>query len=324
MLRSKIGMSVSAALLLGMVSITGCGNNNSASGNNVQTNSVRGMDGTRLNANAVDRDASFNKMEVSQKLADRVAAMPEVRTANVMVAGKSAYVAVTLDDARGGVHAQSFTDRNPGSLNPALERMNVASETAGLNRMTGMNGTGMNRMTGMNGTTGLNGTTGMIGDRGSVTGTPGMTGTGGSMTGIPGNYTGTGTVGGTALTNPGAYPGNGGNSIYSGDRGMSGRYAGTRPSTSAGMGIRSVTPYSGTGTQTDTTSDVTQGLKDKIADEVKRADTRIQNVYVSANPDFVERANYYADEFRAGHPLRGFAHEFRVMVERIFPTRSGY
>lgn len=37
MLRSKISMSVSAALLLGMVSITGCGDNNSADGNNVQT-----------------------------------------------------------------------------------------------------------------------------------------------------------------------------------------------------------------------------------------------------------------------------------------------
>ncbi|MFD1904389.1 hypothetical protein ACFSQ7_10470 [Paenibacillus rhizoplanae] len=33
----------------------------------------------------------------------------------------------------------------------------------------------------------------------------------------------------------------------------------------------------------------------------------------------MERADYYAREFRAGHPLKGFANEFRIMAERIFP-----
>jgi YhcN/YlaJ family sporulation lipoprotein len=65
-------------------------------------------------------------------------------------------------------------------------------------------------------------------------------------------------------------------------------------------------------------------MKDKIAAVVKKADPSIDNVYVSTNPDFVERADYYAEEFRAGHPLKGFANEFRTMVERIFPARSGY
>ncbi|MNW66150.1 Lipoprotein YhcN precursor [compost metagenome] len=69
---------------------------------------------------------------------------------------------------------------------------------------------------------------------------------------------------------------------------------------------------------------VTRDMKDKIAAEVKKYDKNINNVYVSANPDFVDRANFYAQEFRAGHPLKGFAREFGTMVERIFPTRSGY
>lgn len=41
MMRSKISMSVSAALLLGLVSITGCGTN-TAEKTNVQTKNVRG------------------------------------------------------------------------------------------------------------------------------------------------------------------------------------------------------------------------------------------------------------------------------------------
>lgn len=99
MLRSKISMSVSAALLLGLVSITGCGTN-TAEKSNVQTNSVRGVNDGRIGVNSV-RGGTHNitKMEVSQELADRIAAMPEVRSANVMLAGKSAYVAVTLNDA---------------------------------------------------------------------------------------------------------------------------------------------------------------------------------------------------------------------------------
>lgn len=106
MLRSKISMSVSAALLLGLVSITGCGTN-TAEKSNVQTNSVRGVNDGRIGVNSV-RGGTHNitKMEVSQELADRIAAMPEVRSANVMLAGKSAYVAVTLNDATAGMRAK--------------------------------------------------------------------------------------------------------------------------------------------------------------------------------------------------------------------------
>ncbi|MNN45737.1 Lipoprotein YhcN precursor [compost metagenome] len=86
-------------------------------------------------------------------------------------------------------------------------------------------------------------------------------------------------------------------------------------------GTRTITPYS---TSNVTSNDVTQDLKNKIAAEIKKYNTNIDKVYVSANPDFVNRANFYAQEVRAGHPLTGFAHEFRVMVDRIFPTRSGY
>lgn len=63
------------------------------------------MNDGRINTNSV-RGNAFDKMEMSQELADRIAAMPEVRTANVMIAGKSAYVAVALDRADGGMHVK--------------------------------------------------------------------------------------------------------------------------------------------------------------------------------------------------------------------------
>ncbi|MNI62697.1 Lipoprotein YhcN precursor [compost metagenome] len=77
-------------------------------------------------------------------------------------------------------------------------------------------------------------------------------------------------------------------------------------------------------TSTSTTTDaVTPAMKDKISVEVKRSAPHIDNVYVSANPDFVDRIGGFADQVRAGHPIAGFANEFSTLVERIFPTRSG-
>ncbi|NQX45777.1 YhcN/YlaJ family sporulation lipoprotein [Paenibacillus tritici] len=275
MLRSKFGLSVSAALLVGAISITGCGANNSASNNgNMQTKNVRGADG-RIHVNSVQngmRDNDFGSMEMSKELADRVAAMPEVRSANVIMVGRSAYVAVMLENASGGVHTRNTRDMGTG--------------------------------------------------RGTAAGVPGMTGTGGSMAGIPQNLTGTGTVGGTGTATPGDYLGNGNNGIMSRSNMVDGRHMKRDIDESLGgnIGTRSVTPGNGTAADKDT---LTGEVKDKIAAEVQKGNTYVNNVYVSANPDFVERADYYAREFRAGHPLKGFANEFRIMAERIFPARSG-
>jgi len=325
MLRSKISMSVSAALLLGMVSITGCGDNNSADGNNVQTKNVRKMNDSRINTNSV-RGNAFDKMEMSQELADRIAAMPEVRSANVMIAGKSAYVAVAFDRADGGIHAKGTDNIRPYSYGGGFGN-NTSGMLTGPGRPIGGMDTGMNTGPGMTVNPGVGrGTEPITGNRGrgSVTGNPGMTGTGGSMAGVPKSLTGTGTVGGIGTANPQAYPGNGNNGILS----DSNYVDGTRMkrdidnSMGTGIGIRSVAPNNSNKMTDD--EDVTEEMKDKIAAEVKRYNSGIDNVYVSANPDFVERADFYAQEVRAGHPLKGFANEFRTMVERIFPTRSGY
>ncbi|WP_310830011.1 YhcN/YlaJ family sporulation lipoprotein [Paenibacillus pedocola] len=307
MLRSKLSTSVTAALLLGIVSLTGCGTNNSANSTDVQPNSVRGTHDGRIQVNSVRNNNSYDKMEISQELADRVADMPEVSTANVMVVGTSAYVAVKLDETNGKPNTlgtNKIRTYNNGN--------GFQNNTSGL-----LSGSGRPMSNGMDAGNG-------IGRRGTVNGTPGMTGMGGSMTGVPQSYTGTGTVGGTGTANPEAYPGNGGNGVLS-----SSNYTdGTRmkrdidDSMGTGIGTRSVAPNNSY--QMTDNNDLTTDMKDRIASVVKKQNTGIKNVYVSANPDFVERADYYAQEFRAGHPLKGFAKEFGTMVERIFPTRSGY
>jgi hypothetical protein len=318
MLRSKFGLSVSAALLLGAVSITGCGADNSASDGTVETKSLRGTDG-RIHVNATQNGKSadsFDSMEVSKELADRVAAMAEVRSANVMLVGKSAYVAVLLEDASGGVNAKST-----GGIKPYSYGSTSGSGTSGMLNGVGRPAGGLEAGIGA-GMGGMDNS--MRTGRGTAAGNPGMTGTGGSIAGIPGSLTGTGTVGGTGVADPEDYLGNGNNGIMSRSNLVDGRQMKRDIDESLGnntIGIRSVTPDSGTAaTDNDT---LTQEMKDKIAAEVKKAKTDLENVYVSANPDFVERADYYAQEFRAGHPLKGFANEFRTMVERIFPTRSG-
>ncbi|WP_340004843.1 YhcN/YlaJ family sporulation lipoprotein [Paenibacillus sp. FSL K6-0276] len=343
MMRSKISMSVSAALLLGLVSITGCGTN-TAEKTNVQTNSARGVNDGRIGVNSVPGGTmgthNITKMEVSQELADRIAAMPEVRTANVMLAGKNAYVAVTLNDASTDLRAKGTTSYRAKS-----------STTPHNYGPTGvMSGTGAV-------TNGTNGT-----PRGTVNTVPGTTSTGPASMGI--GTTGVGTHGngttdmGSLGTGTGTHTYNNGPLLNSnGSKHDVNMGIGT--GTGNGMGIRSTTPnytnntngmthknhtnYTNNTTHMNNsthmnnithmnntnntlnmkgTDTVTKEIKAKIAAEVKKHDARIKDVYVSANPDFVERASFYADEVKAGHPIKGFVDEFSTMVERIFPTHN--
>lgn len=70
-------------------------------------------------------------------------------------------------------------------------------------------------------------------------------------------------------------------------------------------------------------NDLTDELKNQIADRVKSMSPSTENVYVSANPDFLGRMQGYADNVRQGHPIHGLVVEFNALVERIFPEPSG-
>ncbi|MGM0846546.1 MAG: YhcN/YlaJ family sporulation lipoprotein [Bacillota bacterium] len=66
--------------------------------------------------------------------------------------------------------------------------------------------------------------------------------------------------------------------------------------------------------------DVTKQIKKKVSQAVKDTEQSIENVYVSSNPDFVERMRGYGDDLQNGEPVEGLFEEFGEMTRRIFPN----
>lgn len=64
---------------------------------------------------------------------------------------------------------------------------------------------------------------------------------------------------------------------------------------------------------------VTEEVKNNIAGKVKSMEPRLLRVFVSANPDFVNRMRGYGTRFRQGQPIQGVILQFNAMVERMFP-----
>lgn len=65
--------------------------------------------------------------------------------------------------------------------------------------------------------------------------------------------------------------------------------------------------------------ELSQDVEDKIADKVRSANSAIENVYVSINPDFVKQMNDYGDKINEGKPVEGFFEEFSDAIKRVFP-----
>ncbi|MFS0901762.1 YhcN/YlaJ family sporulation lipoprotein [Priestia aryabhattai] len=72
--------------------------------------------------------------------------------------------------------------------------------------------------------------------------------------------------------------------------------------------------------QDGTNGKVTDRLEKKIADQVRATDSDIQEVYVSANPDFVNRMKDYGKRINEGAPVKGLFEEFTETVQRVFPN----
>jgi spore cortex protein len=68
------------------------------------------------------------------------------------------------------------------------------------------------------------------------------------------------------------------------------------------------------------THQITKALEDRMAHEVRATDPTIKNVYVSTNPQFVNRVKQYVDDVKHGRPVSGFFNELSQMIQRIFPT----
>jgi spore cortex protein len=51
-------------------------------------------------------------------------------------------------------------------------------------------------------------------------------------------------------------------------------------------------------------------IEDRIAQQVRTVDRSVNNVYVSTNPDFVDRINGYVKKAQQGRPVAGGLEEF--------------
>lgn len=62
-------------------------------------------------------------------------------------------------------------------------------------------------------------------------------------------------------------------------------------------------------------------LKTRISDKAKegKGDLNFENVYVSLDPDFVDRMEEYGTKIKNGEPVEGFYEEFNDTVHRVFP-----
>lgn len=164
MIRSKaISLSISAALLVSMAGVTAGCNTKQPANTNVRTKNVLDGNGTtgRIGVNSLRDNGmlstrgyttrgtgnthNLSNAHMSQELADKIAAMKEVKSANVLVSGDSAYVAVSLRDTTNGgsMSTKSWGGSRDGSFNNAGTMRGSSFD----------NGTGM----GMRSTTGKKG-----------------------------------------------------------------------------------------------------------------------------------------------------------------------
>jgi spore cortex protein len=67
--------------------------------------------------------------------------------------------------------------------------------------------------------------------------------------------------------------------------------------------------------------EVSKEMKDKIANQIRKVDAGIKDVYVTTNPDFVDRMRNYADKAEGGKPVEGFGEELTDALQRVFPDR---
>ncbi|WP_338540507.1 YhcN/YlaJ family sporulation lipoprotein [Paenibacillus tundrae] len=288
-----ITLSLTSAIFV-MAGLTGCGTNKDA--NNMQSQSVRhevrglnrygvetnGMDGIRANNY---RNHNVTSLRSSDELAKRITEMKEVKSANVLLTDRNAYVAVRLTDGHAGKLGSKSTRGNMRgmSVHPnSTMRSDSMSEDMGGLRVHGGDGT-MSPYTTSGIAPGLN--TGVATDRGHMGNDRGLYGT-----------MGTGAVGMMrGLTDSGK----------------------ARTMDNGHYGAKSE------GQRVDSSDDNTpEEIKGKIAAKIKQFAPNVENVYVSANPEFVEHTESYAKDIRNGKPISGMIDTFSSMVERIFPTNA--
>ncbi|WP_219838375.1 YhcN/YlaJ family sporulation lipoprotein [Paenibacillus sp. R14(2021)] len=323
---------------------------------NDQMNEMNRVDGHRLNSNNLVGLHKNYRLEMSSAIAERIERMPEVNKAYVMLTDDNAYVAVSLKDRADakGPKSMSLTAPTPLSrsqqayMRPYMSNMHtgprassISTNVPSVGRMLskGMNDMGrviangvndVNRVIG-NGVNDVNRMT-----RTGVNDVNRMTRNGVSDVNrmMRNGVNDVGNVMRTGERDVNRVTGNSpmvGRSLPQTMNGTNnGMYGSTNNGQNYGTSMNSAMnrelPMSrGMSTYSENSTEMSNAapgsLKDRIAQEVKRMSPQIKEVYVSSNPDFVNRMTAYMNDVRLGHPIQGFIAEFNAMVDRIFPHR---
>ncbi|WP_431087160.1 YhcN/YlaJ family sporulation lipoprotein [Paenibacillus sp. 8b26] len=297
--KKVISLTISAALLASMAALTGCGTAN----HNVRTNTTRynaqsthhmdgvnrfgaksnGMDGMRLNQNANGTGHQIGNLQVDRNLSKRIAELPEVKSATVLVGDRNAYVAVSLKDQANGTGTGTSGVKGTG------HSMNTHGTTT---QGTTTQGTTTHGIT----THGINGTRGNYTTDGTA---PGLTDNGVNGPGTP------------ARRGDGLY-GTMGTGSYGMIRGLT---DGTRTD----IGRTDGTTVEGARTAYEPNT-LTEAVKSRISNKVKQFAPSIEQVYVSANPDFVKHTTDFTRSVQNGHPIKGMSAQLADIIQRVFPT----
>jgi len=271
-------------------------------------NEMNRVKGYQQNGNNIVGNHQNYHLSTNKKLSDELNKLPGVRTAHVFTTDKNAYVAIGLDGhsvtglTSTGRTAQGYSDGK--GIVGGMERMgaDIGSGVRSLANDVGMGARALTNDVGM-GARALTNDVGM----GARTLTNDVKRGARDLTG--------GVIG---QSNYGTFmdrPGSNGYSSYTNGFNAYGTGASTN---NRGHMMNGLSDNNNRYMDRELTSE----FKAKVADIVHKNHPGIQNVYVSANPDFFSRMQGYANDVKQGHPIKGFVAEFNAMVERVFPAES--
>ncbi|KJD38779.1 hypothetical protein QD46_17365 [Paenibacillus polymyxa] len=297
--KKVISFTISAALLASMAALTGCGN----ADHNVRTNS------TRYNAQSTQHMDGVNRYGL-----DGVNRMDGVNRYGVKSNGMDGMSLNENGNRTGHPIRNLQVDRNLSKRISEMPDVKSATVLVGerhayvaVSLKDQANGTGVNAPS-IDGTPSAN----SIGGNGNVPSVNGVNGTRGNRT--------------TGTTTPGMTD-NGVTGIGTPARRDDGLY-GTMGTGSYGM-LRGLTNNNN---RTDNGNNTIEGartayepsdaVKSRIANKIKQFAPSIEQVHVSANPDFVKQTSDFTRSVQNGHPIRGLSNEMVDVIERVFPTSA--
>lgn len=254
----------SAVLTLGLA---GCGGNDNAGGDNDVANQQRQTIPRTVNyeGNNGDNNNNNGTLSIAERAERQVEQLDEVEDANVIISNNNAYVAIRLADNNNN-NAQGAGNGNNNGDNDGNAIVN-----------DGLGGNGETLMD--NGTVNQDDDN-VDGDDGVIDGK-----------GDAGNKNGQNTAAGNTRNN-GNDDGNNNNLI-----GLGNGYENADNNNNNGNNDNGGNNNRGT---TDY-SPVSNSFEQRIADQVRQADSRIHKVYVSLDREFYDRMTNFADDIRNGN-----------------------